>query len=437
MGRGILLPAVCAAVLTASLSGSARAAELIHTTATLSQARFDLAATTVGSKALFAGGDSGWVSGCIVYFEPSDVVDIYDTATDLWTTATLSQARTGLAATSVGSKAMFAGGDGFDRSNVVDMYDDATGLWSTATLSQARRGLAATSAGSKALFAGGYGDGSNSNVVDVYDDAIGLWSTAMLSQARTGLVATSAGGKALFAGGRDDNSNSSGVVDIYDSDTGLWSTATLSQPRCALIAATVGSKAMFAGGYADAWTSSQVVDIYDAATGLWSTATLSRGRQSLAATTVGTKVLFGGGRVADDIVGQTDLDIVLAQWGNSGQDITDPRADKDWDDFVGQADLDVVLMSWGFYSAPGEEVDIYDDATGLWSTDTLSQARDNLSATAAGNMAIFAGGWDNDDPSGVVDIFTLGETPVPEPTTLALLGGAAVAVPRRRRAAKH
>ncbi len=40
-------------------------------------------------------------------------------------------------------------------SNVVDLYDSGTGRWSTAQLSQARYNLAATSVGTVAMFAGG------------------------------------------------------------------------------------------------------------------------------------------------------------------------------------------------------------------------------------------------------------------------------------------
>ena len=40
-------------------------------------------------------------------------------------------------------------------SNVVDLYDSGTGLWSTAQLSQARYQLSATSVGTVAMFAGG------------------------------------------------------------------------------------------------------------------------------------------------------------------------------------------------------------------------------------------------------------------------------------------
>jgi hypothetical protein len=39
--------------------------------------------------------------------------------------------------------------------NVVDLYDSGTGRWSTAQLSEARYGLSATSVGTVAIFAGG------------------------------------------------------------------------------------------------------------------------------------------------------------------------------------------------------------------------------------------------------------------------------------------
>ncbi len=40
--------------------------------------------------------------------------------------------------------------------NAVDLYNSATGIWSTAQLSVGRRQLSATSVGGVALFAGGY-----------------------------------------------------------------------------------------------------------------------------------------------------------------------------------------------------------------------------------------------------------------------------------------
>ena len=52
-------------------------------------------------------------------------------------------------------------------------------------------------------------------------------------------------------------------------------------------------------------------------------------------------------------------------------------------------------------------VDIYDTSTGVWSTATLSQARNYLAATSAGNQAFFAGGAGTSGVSNVADIYTL------------------------------
>src|SRR5258706_4162312 len=80
------------------------APNLMQTTTTLSAPRSFLAATTAGTKALFAGGGL-FIAG------DDDTVDVYDNSTDQWSTARLSQARNSLAATTVGNLALFAGGD--------------------------------------------------------------------------------------------------------------------------------------------------------------------------------------------------------------------------------------------------------------------------------------------------------------------------------------
>ena len=183
----------------------------------LSQARNNLAATTVGNYALFGGGDTG---------SHSDVVDAYD-QTLTWSTPahTLSQARNNLAATTVapagGSSpqsgyALFGGGDySSSKSNVVDAYDQ-TLTWSTPPhpLSQARNRLTATTVGNYALFGGGWNGNSYFNVVDAYDQTLTLTTPAALSQARNNLAATTVGNYALFGGGGNGNSVFS-VVDAY------------------------------------------------------------------------------------------------------------------------------------------------------------------------------------------------------------------------------
>ncbi|MAG35304.1 MAG: hypothetical protein CL878_03520, partial [Dehalococcoidia bacterium] len=341
--------------------------------ALLAQAREWFAATTVGNKALFAGGNNP--AGTVHY----DRVDIYDAAVGppddptAWSTASLSVARRQLAATTVLGKALFGGGydDIAPYSDRVDIYDSATGTWSTATLSKGRYVLAATSVGAKAIFAGGYDDDSSndgaiqSNVVDIYDAVTGAWSTAALSQPRDELAATSVGRYALFAGGVVSGEGPwvHDVVDIYDNKTGQWTTHSLSLRRRSLTATTVGSKALFAGGY-DGATIYDRVDIYDAALGsptdaaAWSTATLSAPRRYLAATTIGHLALIAGG--SDGTV------------------------------YTGV-------------------VDIYNANTGTWSTAALSTAHSSFAATAVGGAALFAGGADGIADTAVVDVVQLAQ----------------------------
>ena len=336
-------------------------------TASLSQARFGLAATTVGTKAIFAGGHQGFNQLA------SAQVDIYDSSTNSWSTAVLSQARAFLAATTVGTKAIFAGGStaGYygtygvtNTTTRVDIYDSATNSWSTASLSQARGALAATTVGTKAIFAGGcsfvdsfyYIDSFPSIVsydflqgalsqVDIYDSATNSWSTASLSLARGALAATSVGTKALFAGGHNGTTNEINArVDIYDSATNSWSTASLSQARGAIAATTVGTKAIFAGGAVSYETASTQVDIYDSATNSWSTTSLPQASRDFAATTVGTKAIFAGGFPFSNSAATARVDIytiVTSQGINSLDVITPIHSHKNNGPFIAQNTLSI------------------------------------------------------------------------------------------------
>ena len=83
----------------------------------------ELAAVGVGHTALFAGGREH--GGGPPY---SDRVDLFDGVSETWSTASLTHAVRGLAATAVGTKALFAGGSsGFALSDVVDIYDASSG----------------------------------------------------------------------------------------------------------------------------------------------------------------------------------------------------------------------------------------------------------------------------------------------------------------------
>jgi tRNA A-37 threonylcarbamoyl transferase component Bud32 len=319
----------------------------MHTTAGLSEAREGLAATSSGELVFFGGGRNA--TG------PSDRVDICNVTSGSWTTATLCVPRAALTAASSGNLVLFAGGGNLRTmfSDKVDIYDISKRSWSTAKLSQARYNLTATSVRNFVLFGGGF----NSNVVDIYNVTINTWTNAKLSQARYCLAATSVANRySLFAGGWT-GTGVSNVVDIYDSETGTWSTATLSQARGRLVAASLGNLAFFAGGQLENGNPSDRVDIFDTSTQTWSTATLSEARYGLAAAAADDFVVFGGGTVD--------------------------------------------------YKSPSAVVDLYCLSNKTWYTARLSEPRHWLAAASVGNKVFFAGGYNKNDEklSDLVDIF--------------------------------
>ncbi len=137
-------------------------------TAQLSQARAVLQAAVSGNKILFAGGQ-------LATGTPSDRVDIFDATTGLWTTAALSPPRGLLEQGGVSAcgKAFFVGGcylnyqtdQEYNPFDVVDIYDAATNEWSVEHLSGVVLNNAVVANGNRVFSAGG-----TSNLMDPAQD---------------------------------------------------------------------------------------------------------------------------------------------------------------------------------------------------------------------------------------------------------------------------
>ena len=226
----------------------------------LSKSRIGFAVASAGSKIVFAGGL--WTLDCPECWGSSRV-DIYDTNTQEWTIAELSEGRHGIATIAVGNKIFFAGGANGDGAfdtlfSTVDIYDASTGNWSVTNLSKPRAYIAAAAVGNKVFFAGGEKDWDyqTSNTVDIYDMANNKWSAHSLSEARAYISAVSVNNKVYFAGGHKEDrwyKNPTDKIDIYDNATGTWSTSSLSQP--------MGMPAGIASGQDIYWASGCHVEI--------------------------------------------------------------------------------------------------------------------------------------------------------------------------------
>ena len=296
---------------------------LERTTApTLSQARYGLAATTVGDYALFGGGYNGLDSA---------VVDAYDTNLERTTATTLSEGRDFLAATTVGDYALFGGGVGSGNFALVEAYDTDLEKTTPLAFSVSRSGLAATTvapAGGPgyALFGGGYTFGGASSYpsswVYACDSSLTIITSLSLSEARGSLAATTvahAGGSgyALFGGGKGGGDVYYELIDVYDSSLTRTTPTALSQARYHLAATTLAITedsvyALFGGGFYDADNSSSVVDVYDSSLTRIAPTALSAARGFLAATTLATTggsgyALFGGGGGVDSYSSVVDV----------------------------------------------------------------------------------------------------------------------------------
>ena len=167
-------------------------------------------------------------------------------------------------------------------------------------------------------------------------------------------------------------------VDLYNSTTATWSTAQLGTATYHLAATSVGNVALFASG---------VVDMYNSATGAWSTAQLSVARSRLAATSVGNMALFAGGEIVWQGTSSRCVSFGECSWLRLCRlflrgEYCSPFFHRD-----------LVPSHAASAGAISNRVDLYNGATGTWSTAQLSVARFELAATTVGNTAMFAGGW--------------------------------------------
>jgi hypothetical protein len=263
----------------------------------LTEAKFRIGVTSLGTKVFFAGGESsnGQVSA----------VEIYDITVEDWDTViNLVVPRSHIASVSCGTKVFFAGGIDFGTFtffDIVEIWDTETRQWSFGQLIAPRFSISAVSYGNKVMFAGGtnMGLGTFYDIVDVYNTETGEWSITNLSMARSAMAAAVVGDLAFFAGGADEQGPTD-RVDIYNFTTGAWDIASLSQARAFPTATAVGTKVLIAGGTTPENESSSRVDIYDTETGEWSTAELSQARafwESNAASRCNQFAYFVGGGI--------------------------------------------------------------------------------------------------------------------------------------------
>ncbi len=264
--------------------------------------------------------------------------------------------------------------------------------WSIDSLSAPYSGLAVTQNGSKAIFA-------SASKYEMYDFASDTWATHNMLAPRANVKAATANGKSYFGGGGFIGVYSYNFfknVDIYNSSTNTWTTANLSNARIVGNAVAVGNKIMFAGGR-QILNYSNRVDIFDATTGVRTTHNLSQGRTNMAVAVVGSKVIFAGGESGNISMGNytssNKVDIYDDATGLWSTTLLSAKRQQIAVAVVGTR----ILFAGGITpsGAYSNKIDIYDAATNLWSTINMSQAKYGIAAATAGDKVYLAGGTTN------------------------------------------
>lgn len=294
----------------------------------------------------------------------------------------LSRPRGSLAMASAGNKILFAGGNEisgeFWGSSRVDIYDLASQSWSTAELSKPRFGIAVVAAGNKILFAGGEtGDGDNDtyySTVDIYDVVTNTWSVSALSEPRSHIGATVLNNTVFFAGG-EYNYVTSARVDMYEITTGSWTKATLSEPRSYISAVAVNNKIYFAGGQIDYNSPTTTIDIYDPINRSWTISELTVPMGSIAGIAANNQIYWTSEctlEIRHILTGSSSITHLSKSWVTSTPVIKNNK------------------MIFPFQD--GMKFDIYDMITNTWYVGVLNQRVAGGDLISVNNEIYIAGG---------------------------------------------
>jgi hypothetical protein len=335
---------------------------------------------------------------------------------------TLSQLRDEMVVTSAGNKILFAGGySNFQPSSRVDIFNIATNSWSTAELSIPRFYFGHAVLGNSIFFAGGQTASGTIEItkrIDIYNASNNSWSIDSLKYPSMLMSGGAAENKVVFAGGMGPMGNGAPIaeqnwVEIFDVATQVWTNSSMpsrtNMESLEIATTVVGNKIYFAGGAGDwfAWDFGGIytpnVDIYNATTGSWAASELlSTMRGDMASIAVGNKIFWAGGRT--EMFGNTYLPTDLVEIRDVTTSISTFSClfQPNLNFTAVQKNSKIIFFTKGLtqgnWLVPGtvtNKIDIYDYVTNTWSVGLLPFDIYNASIISVYNIIYVAGGYVN------------------------------------------
>ncbi|MCP5244672.1 MAG: galactose oxidase [Burkholderiales bacterium] len=222
--------------------------------------RTEIAAAALDGKIYAVGGFNQPRLSSVLDFAISRDVEIYDPATDIWSTTTpLPEGRHHAGIAAVDGFLYIIGG--FSKSgfsvwhavNTVYQFNPATQIWrKVAPMPTARGALGVAVYQGKIYAIGGYDGKQNSGANEIYDPKTDSWSAAApLMAPRDHLAVATAASRIYAIGGRSNlkyRQNTS-VVESYNPDTNQWQyKASLPTARSGIGAGVINGQIYVLGG---------------------------------------------------------------------------------------------------------------------------------------------------------------------------------------------
>ncbi|UVT16508.1 MAG: galactose oxidase [Nitrospira sp.] len=255
--------------------------------------RTEVAVATLDGKIYAVGGFEKPSLGNVMNFAITPSVEVYDPATDRWTSKAAMPVGLHHVGIGVAGGRLYVIG-GYSKSGMsvwnpvaaTYAYDPATDTWiERAPMPTARGALSVTECEGKLYAIGGYDRKANSAAVEVYDPVGNVWATAAsLPTPRDHLATVTVAGKIYAIGGRlnGDYSRNLAITEMYDPVTDRWMRVSdLPTARSGITAAVIDAKIYVFGGEGSDGTFREN-EAYDSARDRWQTmAPMPTGRHGL------------------------------------------------------------------------------------------------------------------------------------------------------------
>lgn len=264
-----------------------------ETRAPMPTARQELATAALNGKVYVIGGYNS--AG-----ESTDLVEVYNPATDTWTSAHPIPAPVnhGAAAVAAGKLYSLTGGS-------ANVYNPETDSWApVASMHFNHGGTPAVGVISDKIYVAGGLSNTSLRDLEVYDPSTNIWTVlASMSVARNHTGGAVIDGKFYVVGGRSSLINSRDTLEVYDPGTDSWSNrAPMPTARSGIGVAAVNGEMFVFGGELPGLRGE--VEAYNPISDTWrSLPDMPSSRHGIWASVIGDKVyLPGGGSAAEDIL---------------------------------------------------------------------------------------------------------------------------------------